>query len=73
MWSGPARSVGGTLILVPYLAGLGAIAGGLIGALAAGRDGGELGTLIGAGALAAVGLLCGLIGWVRALVRASRG
>jgi hypothetical protein len=72
MWSGPARSVGGTLIVLPYLAGLGGIAGGLIGTLAAGRDGGEIGTLIGAIALGLVGLICGLVGWGRALFRASR-
>jgi hypothetical protein len=73
LWSGPARSVGGTIILVPYLATLGAVGGAVVGGLADGRAGAEQGALIGAAALALVAEVLGLIAWVSSLVKASRG
>jgi hypothetical protein len=73
MWSGPARSVGGTLILLPYLATLGAVGGAIIGGVANGRSAAEDGGLIGAAALALVAAILGLVAWISSLVKAARG
>jgi hypothetical protein len=71
IWSGPSRSVGGTLVLLPYLAGLGAGLGAAAGALFVGSNATESGAAIGAGLLGLAGLLAGVIGWGSALVKAS--